>query len=130
MKEQDTITWKTIQELKFTESDDAIGSDWLHPETLYETTYFVKAVTAQAVVESFAQACQKGQTVQLEFYDSHGLVKTVPIVKVEYLPKESAMQTMLGEFSADVIKVTVKLSQGQLWATTPLSELDPTPLEY
>lgn len=122
-----TTAWKTIQQLNFAESE--IGKDWIFPGKFHETTYSVKAGTGEALVEKFAKACEAGEVINLEFYNPHGLIMTIPIVKVEYLQKESYLQSLLGGFETDVIKVTLALTKEQLWATTPLSEIDHTPFK-
>lgn len=97
----------------FLESLEATGN-FLKPEPLHETTIQVSQAERERLFEQFKRSSQQGNIFSFEFFVTSGQKITAPIIKLEHLPKETATTSMLNGYSADIVKVTTKLTREQL----------------
>lgn len=99
--------------LSFLESLEATGN-FLKPEPLHDTMIQISQEERIILFEQFKISNQQGKVFGFEFFVASGQKITAPIIKLEHLPKETAMTTMLNGYSADIVRVTTKLTREQL----------------
>lgn len=97
----------------FLESLEATGN-FLKPEPLHDTTVQVSHAEREELFRKFNLLRQRGEILNFEFFVPSGQKVTAPIIKLEHLPRETAITTMLNGYPADIVKVTTKLTREQL----------------
>lgn len=97
----------------FLESPEATGN-FLKPEPLHDTTIQVSHVEREELFRKFNLLSQRGEILNFEFFVPSGQKVTTPIIKLEFLPKETTTTSMLNGYPADMVRVTTKLTREQL----------------
>lgn len=97
----------------FLESPEAVGN-FLKPEILHDTIIQLNVAERNELFEQFSIYSQEGRIFNFEFFVPSGQTVTAPIIKLEFLPKETVTTSMLNGYSADMVRVTTKLTREQL----------------
>ena len=97
----------------FLESPEASGN-FLKQDPLHETTIQLSQSEREDLFKYFDLSSRRGKIFSFEFFVPSGQKVSAPIIKLEYLPRETFTTSMLNGYSADIVRVTTKLTREQL----------------